>query len=203
MLDEIYTSIETDNHVFREEYNNGGVVRAFVSMEDATQTQWGLRQQWGGQQNWGMNIRAMDMKEPKIKMFGALPSNASVVDSISTQGIMAKVVGLEDIGVDVSYIENTAVEAMQDMAGKMMFVKNNTDYVKATMREKGVGIDMKAPYQNLQFYLTEPIGGGGGTAILISIEADIQEDYFELARKKRYRYIILAGSFGKRTSPNK
>ena len=24
MLDEIYTSMETENHVFREEYNNGG-----------------------------------------------------------------------------------------------------------------------------------------------------------------------------------
>ena len=38
---------------------------------------------------------------------------------------------------------------------------------------------MIAP-QNLQFYVAEPIGGGG--TALVSVEADVQ-DYFEFARK--------------------
>lgn len=192
MLDEFYTNMGMENNAFYREAYNGVVIRAFVagsSMEDATQTPWGrprqgLRQQWGGQQNWGMNIRIIGVKEPKIRMFGALLSNAGVVDSISVQGIMAKAIGLENMGVDVSYIANTAIETMQGMAGKMMFMKNNTDYVKATMKEKGLRIDMKAPYQNLQFYLVEPIGGGGGAAILASMGIDTQ-DYAEIAEKIR------------------
>ena len=43
---------------------------------------------------------------------------------------------------------------------------------------------MIAPHQNLQFYLTEPIGGGA-TAILTSIEADTQDGYLKLAEKIR------------------
>ena len=67
----------------------------------------------------------------------------------------------------------------------MVFMKNNTDYVKATVREKGLGIDMTTPYQNLEFYVAEPIGGGGGAAILASMGVDTQEDYLELAEKIR------------------
>ena len=174
MLDEIYTSMGIEDNVFREAYNSGGVVRAFIpgsSMEDAKQIQWG-----GQQQSWGM-------KAPKIRMIGSLPFNVGVVDDVSATGIMAKTI--HNMGVDVSYVANAAMDAMQGMAGKMVFMKNNTDYVKATMREKGLGIDMIAPHQNLQFYLTEPIGGGGGAALLTSIEADTQDDYLELAEKIR------------------
>ena len=34
---------------------------------------------------------------------------------------------------------------------------------------------MTAPYQNLQFYLAEPIGGGGGAAILASMGIDAKD----------------------------
>ena len=184
MLDEIYTSIGIEDNAFHGEAYNGGIVRAFIagsSMEDAMQTQ------WGGLQNWGMNIKVMGKTKPKIRMIGALPFERGVVDSFSMGGgILAKAIGVEDIGVDVSYMGAAAkagMEAMQEVAGKMVFMKNNTDYVKATMREKGVGIDMKAPYQNLQFYLAEPIGGGGGAAILASMGVDFQ-DYFNFAERQ-------------------
>ena len=176
MLDEIYTSMGMENHDFHREAYSGGVVRAFIagsSMEDATQTQ------WGGRQNWGMNIKVLEGEELKIRTIGALPFKRGVVDSISTGGILAKAIGLEDIGVDVSYMAaaKATMEAMQGVAGKMVFMKNNTDYVKAKMEEKGLGIDMTAPYQNLKFYVAEPIGGGGGAAILASMGVDAQDYY--------------------------
>ena len=178
MFDEIYTSMGMGNHTFREGDNNGGVIRTFIagsSMEDTIQTQ------RRGQQDWGMNIRVMDDKEePKMRMIGALPLKRGVVDSISTQGIMAKAIGFENIGVDISYMANAA---MQGMAGKMVFMKNNTDYVMAKMEEKGLGIDMTAPYQNLQFYLAEPIGGGGGAAILASMGVDVHS-YLSFAERQ-------------------
>lgn len=186
MFNEIYASMRMGNHVFREGYNNGGVIRASIagsSMEDAIQIQ--KRRQ----QNWGMNIRVMgDVAEPKIRMIGALPFEQGVVNSVSFGGIMAKAIEPEDTGIDISYMGFSAKAAMEDiqgMAGKMVFMKNNTDYVMAKMEEKGLGIDMTAPYQNLQFYLAEPIGGGGGAAILASMGIDNQEDYFELAEKMR------------------
>ena len=61
-------------------------------------------------------------------------------------------------------------------------MKNNTDYVNATIREKGLGIDMITPHQNLEFYVAEPIGGGGGTA-LVSMGVDTKEDYVEFVEK--------------------
>ena len=185
MLDEIYTGMGMENHVFHRETYNGGIVRAFIAgsrMEDATQTQ------WGGRQNWGMNIKTMGRRESKkIRAFGALPFKRGVVDSVSTGSILAKAIGLEDIEIDVSYMAaaKATMEVMQGVAGKMIFMKNNTDYIKAKMEEKGLGIDMTAPYQNLEFYVAEPIGGGGGAAILASMGVDTQEDYFELAEKIR------------------
>ena len=183
MLDEVYTSMGMENHDFHREAYSGGVVRAFIagsSMEDATQTQ------WGGRQNWGMNIKVLGGEELKIRMIGALPFKRGVVDSVSTGGILAKAIGLEDIGVDVSYMAATkaTMEAMQGVAGKMVFMKNNTDYIKAKMEEKGLGIDMTAPYQNLEFYVAEPIGGGGGAAILASMGVDAK-DYAEIVEKIR------------------
>ena len=125
MLDEIYTSMGMKNNAFHGEVYNGGIVRAFIagsSMEDAKQIQWGEQQQ-----NWGM-------KKPKIRMIGSLPFNVGVVDDVSATGIMAKTI--HNMGVDVSYVANAAMDAMQGMAGKMVFMKNNTDYVKANMQRK-------------------------------------------------------------------
>ena len=174
MLDEIYTGMGMENHAFHREAYNGGIVRAFIagsSMEDATQTQ------WGGRQNWGMNIKILGGEELKIRTIGALPFKRGVVDSVSFGGIMAKAIGLEDIGVNVSYMAaaKATMEAMQGVAGKMVFMKNNTDYVKAKMEEKGIRVDMTAPYQNLEFYAAEPIGGGGGAAILASMGIDAKD----------------------------
>ena len=173
MLDEIYTSMGMENHGFYKEAYSGGVVKAVIAGSNVGN--W-AQTKWEEQQNWGMNIKAMGRRESKkIRMIGALPFERGVVDSVSTGGILAKAIGFENIGVDVSYVANAAVEAMQEMAGKMIFMKNNTDYVKATMRDKGLGIDMTAPYQNLQFYLAEPIGGGGGAAILASMGTDAKD----------------------------
>ena len=184
MFDEIYTGMGMENHVFREWYNSGAVGEAFIAgsnMEEAEQIQ------WVGQQNWDTNIRVMGIKEPKkIQMNGTSPFDTGVVNGVSVADIMARAIGLKDIGVD-AYVANTAVETMQEMAGKMVFMKNNTDYVMAKMAEKGLGNNMIMPHQNLQFYLTEPIGGGGGAgaAILASMGIDTPEDYFELVRKIR------------------
>ena len=171
MLDEIYTNMGTENNVFRKVYNNGVVVRPFIadsSIEDITQ------RQWEGSQNWGMNIKVMGKKEPKIRMIEALSFDADVVNSISAQGIMDKAIGLEDIGAGAFYVVNATMGATPEITGKMIFIKNNTDDVKATIREEGLGIDMTIPHQNLEFYVSEPIGGGGGGTALAKMDVDVQ-----------------------------
>ena len=178
ILDEIYTSIGMDNHGFYREVYNGGVVKALIagsSIENVEQTK------WGEQQNWGMNIKVIGRKEPKIRMIRALPFDAGVVDSMLYNSVVIGTQWFANKGVEIPYIATTAMEDMQGIAGKVTFIKNNTNSIQAEI-EKGLGIDMKAP-QNLQFYVAEPIGGGGG-AILASMGVDAQ-DYFEFAKKIR------------------
>ncbi|MDE0119093.1 MAG: hypothetical protein OXM55_03695 [Bdellovibrionales bacterium] len=116
----------------------------------------------------------------EIYIIGALPLGQDVIDSIVAQG-MRKAVGFEDIGVDASfYVANATkatMEGTQETVGEIVFLKNNTDYVKATMRDRGLEMDMTASYQNLEFYLAEPIGGGGGggASIVALISFDVQD----------------------------
>ena len=176
MLVEIYTSMGMENHGFYREEYNGGVVEALIagsSIENMTQIL------WGEQQNWGMNIKVMGKKAPKVRMLGALTFDAGVVDSVLYNGVVRGTQWFANKGVEIPYIATTAMEDMQGIAGKVTFIKNNTNSIQAEI-EKGLGIDMKAP-QNLQFYVAEPIGGGGG-AILASMGFDVQ-DYVEFAEK--------------------
>ena len=93
----------------------------------------------------------------------------------------------DEIKTDVFQITPEQIRAFFDYHGlderDMVAHYIGSIYAKATVREKGLGIDMTvAPHQNLQFYLTEPIGGGGG-AVLASMGVDVQDDYLEFAEK--------------------
>ena len=116
-------------------------------------------------------------KELEMIMIGVLPSVEDVfVDSMQLVDAVRDIPEFTDMGVAILYTANVLIEDIQEKIGKVAFTQDNTDYILASIKDKGLETD-QIESQNLHFY-AEPIGGGGGGTVLVSLESDFQ-NYFE------------------------
>ena len=96
-------------------------------------------------------------KELEMIMIGVLPSVEDVfVDSMQLVDAVRDIPEFTDMGVAILYTANVLIEDIQEKIGKVAFTQDNTDYILASIKDKGLETD-QIESQNLHFY-AEPIG---------------------------------------------
>ena len=118
-------------------------------------------------------------KELEMIVVGVLPSAENVfADSMQLVNAVRDIPEFTNMGVAIFHTATVPIEDIQEKIGEVAFTQDTTDYILASIKDKGLETD-QIESQNLQFY-AEPIGGGGGGSgvVLVSLESDFQ-NYFE------------------------